>query len=82
MTDTGSPPVGRPRTEADEADRALLARVSDGRLEALEELFQQMLRLTLETGTMKLGRVALDGSKVKANASKPVTVPGPSGDSL
>ena len=39
-------------------------------LKALEELFQQMLQLTLETGTMKLGRVALDGSKVKANASK------------
>jgi transposase len=39
-------------------------------LKALEELFQQLLRLTLETGTMKLGRVALDGSKVKANASK------------
>src|SRR5207247_6941111 len=36
-------------------------------LKALEELFQQMLRLTLETGTMKLGRVALDGSKFKAN---------------
>ena len=35
-------------------------------LKALEELFQQMLqRLTLETGTMKLGRVALDGSKVQ-----------------
>jgi transposase len=39
-------------------------------LPALEDLFQQMLRLTLETGTMKLGRVALDGSKFKANASK------------
>src|SRR6266481_9169090 len=39
-------------------------------LKALEEMFQQMLRLTLETGTMQLGRVALDGSKVKANASK------------
>src|SRR2546427_8887469 len=39
-------------------------------LKALEELFQQMLRLTLETGTMKLGRVALGGRKVKANASK------------
>jgi transposase len=39
-------------------------------LKALEELFEQMLRLTLETGTMKLGRVALDGSKVKAQASK------------
>jgi transposase len=39
-------------------------------LQALEALFQQMLRLTLETGAMKLGRVALDGSKVKAQASK------------
>jgi len=39
-------------------------------LAALEELFRQVLRITLETGTMKLGRVALDGSKVKANASK------------
>jgi transposase len=39
-------------------------------LGALDELFRQVLRLTLETGTMKLGRVVLDGSKVKANASK------------
>jgi transposase len=39
-------------------------------LKALEELFQQMLRLTLETGMIKLGRVALDGSKLKGNASK------------
>jgi transposase len=39
-------------------------------LKALGELFQQMLQLTLETGTMKLGRVVLDGSKFKANASK------------
>jgi len=39
-------------------------------LPALEELFQQVLRLVLEMGALKLGRVALDGSKVKANASK------------
>ena len=39
-------------------------------LGALDELFRQVLRLTLETGTMKLGRVVLDGSKIKANASK------------
>jgi transposase len=39
-------------------------------LQALEALFQQMLRLTLESGMMKLGGVALDGSKVKAHASK------------
>lgn len=39
-------------------------------LRALEELFQQVLRLVLEVGALKLGRVALDGSKVRANASK------------
>ena len=39
-------------------------------LKALEELFQQVLRITLATGARKLGRVALDGSKVQANASK------------
>ena len=39
-------------------------------LEALEQLFQQVLRLALEAGALKLGRVALDGTKMKANASK------------
>src|SRR5260221_14229897 len=39
-------------------------------LKALEELFRQGLRLALEVGAVKLGRVALDGSKEKANASK------------
>jgi transposase len=39
-------------------------------LRALEGLFEQVLKIVLETGTMKLGRVALDGTKVKANASK------------
>ncbi len=39
-------------------------------LQALEELFQQVLRLVLEVGALKLGSVALDGSKVQANASK------------
>lgn len=39
-------------------------------LQALEGLFEQVLKMTLEAGAMKLGRVALDGSKVKANASK------------
>jgi transposase len=37
---------------------------------ALEGLFQQVLRMALQLGAMKLGRVAIDGSKVKANASK------------
>ena len=39
-------------------------------LEALTGLFEQVLRIALEAGAMKVGRVALDGTKVKANASK------------
>jgi transposase len=39
-------------------------------LVALEGLFEQVLELALESGTVKLGRVSLDGTKVKANASK------------
>jgi transposase len=37
---------------------------------ALQKLFDQVVRLALEAGAIKLGRVAIDGSKVKANASK------------
>jgi transposase len=37
---------------------------------AVGDLFEQVLRLALKAGAMKLGRVAIDGSKVKANASK------------
>ena len=39
-------------------------------LGALQGLFDQVLQIALQAGTMKLGRVVLDGSKVKANASK------------
>jgi transposase len=39
-------------------------------LEALAELFVQVLRLCRGAGLVKLGHVALDGSKIKANASK------------
>jgi transposase len=39
-------------------------------LKPLEELFVQVLHLADEAGLVKLGHVALDGSKVKANASK------------
>ena len=39
-------------------------------LQALSGFFEQVLKIALEAGAMKLGRVALDGSKVKANASK------------
>jgi transposase len=39
-------------------------------LEALKGLFEQVLEMALESGAVKLGRVSLDGTKVKANASK------------
>ena len=39
-------------------------------LKTLEGLFEQVLQIALEAGAMKVGRVALDGTKMKANASK------------
>lgn len=47
--------------------------VSDFRkrhLKALKALFKQVLGLCREAGLVKLGHVSLDGTKVKANASK------------
>lgn len=39
-------------------------------LEPLAGLFMQVLKLAQELGLVKLGHVALDGTKIKANASK------------
>ena len=39
-------------------------------LKALGDLFVQVLKLCREAGLVKLGHVALDGTKMKANASK------------
>ena len=39
-------------------------------LKALGELFLQVLKLCETAGLVKLGHVALDGTKIKANASK------------
>ena len=39
-------------------------------LEALRKLFLQILRLCEKAGLVKLGHAALDGTKIKANASK------------
>jgi len=39
-------------------------------LPELKELFVQVVRLAKELGLVKLGTIALDGTKVKANASK------------
>jgi transposase len=39
-------------------------------LAALRGFFEQVLHLARDLGTLRVGRVAIDGSKVKANASK------------
>jgi hypothetical protein len=39
-------------------------------LHALASLFRQVLRLCQEAGLVKLGHIAIDGTKLKANASK------------
>src|SRR5919202_870149 len=39
-------------------------------LKTLQGFFEEVLKITLETGAMNLGRVALDGTRIKANASK------------
>jgi len=39
-------------------------------LQTLAGMFEQVLKIALQAGAMKLGRVALDGTKMKANASK------------
>ena len=52
---------------------SLISTVSDFRkdhLAALSELFRQVLALCQQAGLVKLGHVALDGTKVRANASK------------
>jgi len=47
-----------------------VARFRRGHLKALEGLFVQVLSLCRAAGMARLGRVALDGTKVKANASR------------
>jgi transposase len=39
-------------------------------LESLKNMFEQVLVMALECGSIKLGKVSLDGTKLKANASK------------
>ncbi len=39
-------------------------------LEAFRRLFLETLRIAEEAGLLKLGRIAVDGSKIRANASK------------
>lgn len=53
-----------------EPDFRTIADFRKRHLTALEGLFTQVLRLAREAGALQLGRVAIDGSKIKANASK------------
>jgi hypothetical protein len=39
-------------------------------LKTMEGLFEQVLKIALEAGALKVGRVALYGTKIKATASK------------
>jgi transposase len=68
------------RCETDVAFRVIVGEdipdfrtISDFRkrhLTALEGLFVEVLKLCAKSGLVKVGRIALDGSKVKANASR------------
>src|SRR6266478_5805146 len=51
-------------------DHDSIAAFRQRHLTALADVFGQVLRLCHEAGLVKLGRVALDGTKIKANASK------------
>ena len=51
-------------------DHRTVARFRLRHLRALRGLFQQVLRLCQRAGLVKMGHVSLDGTKIKANASK------------
>jgi len=51
-------------------DYRSIARFRARHLQALSELFVQALRLCAESGLVRLGRLALDGTKLRANASR------------
>lgn len=51
-------------------DYRSLARFRRRHLDALPGLFTQVLRICAQAGLVRLGRVALDGTKLAANASK------------
>ena len=57
-------------TANEQPDHSSIASFRKLHLGALSDLFLQVLRLCQAAGMVKLGRVALDGTKVKANASR------------
>ena len=54
----------------DPPDFRTIATFRKRHLKALSGLFVQVLKLCEKAGLVKLGHVALDGTKIKANASK------------
>ena len=57
-------------TAMNKPDFRTIATFRTRHLAALEALFKQVLKLCMQAGIVKLGHVALDGTKIKANASK------------
>ena len=53
-----------------EPDFRTIADFRKRHLSALQGFFEQVLDVARDLGTLRVGRIALDGSKVKANASK------------
>ena len=53
-----------------EPDFRTIADFRKRHLTALQGFFEQVLQMARELGTARVGRVALDGTKIKANASK------------
>jgi len=57
-------------TAGQQPDFRTIAGFRSRHLSALADLFEQVVKLCREAGLVKLGHVAVDGTKVRANASK------------
>ncbi len=57
-------------TGGEKPDHSTICQFRSDHRDALSELFVQVLALCRDAGMVKLGHVALDGTKMKANASK------------
>lgn len=56
---------------ADQApDHRTICRFREQHLDAFKSLFAQVVRIAAETGLVTLGTLAIDGTKIRANASK------------
>jgi len=55
---------------SDKPDFRTISDFRKNNLEELKDLFKQIIKIAMELGYISLGHVSIDGSKVKANASK------------